>query len=44
MGPTVIQFKIRPDSGVKISKIENYDKDIALALRTKSLRILAPIP
>jgi DNA segregation ATPase FtsK/SpoIIIE-like protein len=42
--PTVIQFKIRPDSGVKISKIENYDKDIALALRTKSLRILAPIP
>ena len=23
---------------------KNYDKDIALALRTKSLRILAPIP
>lgn len=42
--PTVIQFKLKPDSGVKITKIESYDKDIALALRTKSLRILAPIP
>lgn len=44
IGPTVIQFKLRPDSGVKITRIESYDKDIALALRTKSLRILAPIP
>lgn len=44
IGPTVIQFKLKPDSGVKITKIESYDKDIALALRTKSLRILAPIP
>lgn len=44
IGPTVIQFKIKPDSGIKVSKIEGYDKDIASALRTKSLRILAPIP
>lgn len=44
IGPTVIQFKLKPDSGIKITKIESYDKDIALALRTKSLRVLAPIP
>lgn len=44
IGPTVIQFKLRPDSGIKIAKIESYDKDIALALKTKSLRVLAPIP
>lgn len=42
--PTVVQFKLRPESWIKISKIESYDKDIALALRTKSLRVIAPIP
>ena len=42
--PTVIQIKIEPDAGVKISKIENYKKDLALAIKTKSLRILTPIP
>lgn len=44
VGPTVIQFKLKPQSWIKISKIESYDKDIASALRTKSLRVLAPIP
>jgi S-DNA-T family DNA segregation ATPase FtsK/SpoIIIE len=44
VGPTVVQFKISPQSGIKISKIESYTKDIALALRVKSLRVLAPIP
>ena len=42
--PTVIQFKLKPESWIKISKLESYDKDIASALRTKSLRVLAPIP
>lgn len=42
--PSVIQIKIEPDAGVKISKIENYKKDLALAIKTKSLRILTPIP
>ncbi|USN54300.1 MAG: DNA translocase FtsK [Candidatus Peribacteria bacterium] len=39
-----MQIKIQPQAGVKISKIENLKKDIALSLKTKSLRILAPIP
>lgn len=42
--PTVIQIMIKPMAWIKISKIENLKKDIALALSTKSLRILAPIP
>jgi S-DNA-T family DNA segregation ATPase FtsK/SpoIIIE len=42
--PTVMQIKIKPQAGIKISKIENLQKDLALALKTKSLRILAPIP
>ncbi len=42
--PTVMQIKIKPQAGIKVSKIENLKKDLALSLRTKSLRVLAPIP
>ena len=41
--PTVIQFKIKPAEGVKVSSIEKLKKDLALALRS-NIRILAPIP
>ena len=44
VGPTVIQYTLRPDAGVKLSKITNLKNDIALALAAKSLRIEAPIP
>ncbi len=44
IGPTVMQIKIKPQAGIKVSKIENLKKDLALSLRTKSLRVLAPIP
>lgn len=40
----MVQIKVSPAQGVKISSIESYQKDLALALKTKSLRILAPIP
>ncbi len=42
--PSVVQIKIAPRQGIKISSIESYQKDLTLALKTKSLRILAPIP
>jgi len=42
--PTVLQIKIQPQAWVKVSKIENLKKDLSLALKTKSLRVLAPIP
>ncbi len=44
IGPTVMQIKIKPQAWIKVSKIENLKKDLALSLRTKSLRVLAPIP
>ena len=44
VGPTVLQIKIKPQAGIKIAKIENLKKDLSLALKTKSLRVLAPIP
>ncbi len=42
--PTVIQIKIKPQAWIKLSKIENLKKDLALSLKTKSLRVIAPIP
>lgn len=42
--PSVIQIRIQPDAGIKISRIENLKNDLSLALKTKSLRVLAPIP
>lgn len=44
MGPTVVQYRLEPDDGVKLSKIENLKKDLTLALKAKSIRIQAPIP
>ena len=43
-GPTVTQYEIQPNVGVKVSKILNLSDDIALNLAAKSIRIEAPIP
>ena len=44
IGPAVIQIKVTPDTGVKISQIESHKSDLMLVLKVKSLRILAPLP
>jgi len=44
VGPTVIQYRLKPDEWVKLNKIENLKKDLTLALQAKSIRIQAPIP
>jgi DNA segregation ATPase FtsK/SpoIIIE-like protein len=44
VGPSIVQIKIRPDTWVKISAVENHKPDIMAALKTRSLRIIAPIP
>ena len=44
VGPTVIQYRLRPSEGVRLSKIEALKKDLTLALKAKSIRIQAPIP
>ncbi|MFN8358440.1 MAG: DNA translocase FtsK [Candidatus Kapaibacterium sp.] len=43
-GPVVTQYEFVPASGIKISQIENLADDIALALKAKGIRIIAPIP
>jgi DNA segregation ATPase FtsK/SpoIIIE, S-DNA-T family len=43
-GPAVTQFELQPAVGVKVSKITTLEKDLALALAAKSIRIEAPIP
>jgi S-DNA-T family DNA segregation ATPase FtsK/SpoIIIE len=44
IGPSIVQIKIKPSEGIKISSIENLANDIKLSLKSKSLRIIAPIP
>lgn len=44
IGPTVIQFRIQPTPGVKVSKIAALSNDLAMALAVSSLRVEAPIP
>ncbi len=43
-GPSVTRYELKPDRGVKISKIANLADDLALALAAQSVRIEAPIP
>lgn len=44
IGPTVVQVRVRPEAGIKVSTIENLKSDIALSMKTKALRIISPIP
>jgi len=44
VGPTVIQYTLKPDEGVKLSKITSLKNDLALALAAERVRIEAPIP
>lgn len=42
-GPTVTQYTLKPAQGVRLSTIDNLQRDLALALAVSSLRIEAPI-
>ncbi len=43
-GPAVTQYEVVPAAGVKVNRIANLDADLALAMKAKSVRIVAPIP
>jgi len=43
-GPVVTMYEFEPAPGVKVARIVNLDRDLALALKATSLRIVAPIP
>ncbi len=44
IGPTVTLYEITPAPGIKISKIQNLEKDIMMNIKAKGIRIIAPIP
>lgn len=43
-GPVITRYEVTPAPGVRVEKIVNLDKNIALGLKAESVRILAPVP
>ncbi len=43
-GPVITRFDVHPAAGVRVEKIVNLDKNIAMGLKSTSVRILAPVP
>jgi S-DNA-T family DNA segregation ATPase FtsK/SpoIIIE len=43
-GPVVTLYEFMPAQGVKLSRIENLDKELTMALSATRIRIIAPIP
>lgn len=43
-GPVITRFEFKPGSGIKVNQIINLSDDLALALKAKRIRIIAPIP
>ncbi len=44
VGPTVTQFTLKPDEGVRLSKIVSLQNNLSMSLSAHPLRIEAPIP
>ena len=43
-GPVITRYEVYPAPGVRVEKISNLEKNIALGLKALSVRILAPVP
>ncbi len=44
IGPTVTQFTLKPQEGIRLSKIMALQSNLAMSLAAKNVRIEAPIP
>lgn len=42
-GSSIIQYTLKASRGVKMAQFEKYSSDLALALKAKTIRVLAPI-
>ncbi len=43
-GPIITRYEFKPGTGIKVNQILNLSDDLALALKAKRIRIIAPIP
>jgi S-DNA-T family DNA segregation ATPase FtsK/SpoIIIE len=43
-GPVITRFEFKPAAGIKVNQIVNLADDLALALKARRIRIVAPIP
>lgn len=43
-GPVITRYELKPASGVKIHKITSLSDNIALVMKSVSIRVVAPIP
>lgn len=43
-GPIVTMYEFKPAAGVRVTKVANMEKDLALALKSHRIRIVAPLP
>jgi S-DNA-T family DNA segregation ATPase FtsK/SpoIIIE len=43
-GPIITRFEVEPGTSTKVHQVVNLADDLALALKARSIRILAPIP
>ena len=44
IGPSVTQFEVKPEPGIKVSKITSLQENIKMELAVKDVRIQAPVP
>jgi len=43
-GPVITRYELEPAAGIKVSRITALADDLAMAMRAKRIRIVAPIP
>jgi S-DNA-T family DNA segregation ATPase FtsK/SpoIIIE len=44
-GPVITQYELElKDAGMRVSKVEGFEKDLSLKLGTEGIRIVAPLP
>ncbi len=43
-GPVITRYEVTPSPGVRVERIINLEKNIALGLKATSVRIVAPVP